>query len=447
MLTRRQFLIGAAGMAVGVVGARLMPSVTGLNFGPASSAPSATWLELLGVGSAGWMTNIQTPRAASYNGWTYVAWSQDDGDVQVVAINESTATAGTPITLKTFATGDTHNTPALLVRDSDHKLLVVYSGHDSSNIYKRISTTSLDTDPDLGDGFAAETSLHSQLGSFASYTYPILVQLTSETNDPIYLFWRQRQTTDRLRYSKSTDGGTTWAAGTLLSKATNSGASKTYWNIATNGTDRFDVFWCDYSDGTSSQMHHFYFTAANFRQSNATLIISEADLIASAGASAFTKNDMTLVLANTNGPVERAMGASWDGAPAAAAWQRHTTGTDNRVVSVRWRAGAWQTNTVVESAGGLLDGFLYLTGAAMHPTDPDIVYVPVKVGSIFEMSRYTSADDGVTWVGEQITELSTSQNMTPVVVTNASADIEAVWHYGTLTSDTDYSVGLRGATA
>lgn len=421
-----------------------MPAVAGLNFGPPESPPAGGWLDLLDEG--GWMTPIQTPRAVSYGGYTYVALAASDGNVQVVAVEEATGTAGTPISLKDLGAGNTHLTPALLVRESDHKLLVVYSGHNSNNIYRRVSTTSLDTDPDLGDGFGSELALHSQLGSFATYTYPILLQLTGETNDPIYLFWRQRASNDRLRYSKSTDGGDTWVSSIGLAQANTAGASKTYWNIATNGTDRFDVFFCDYSDGAASRLHHFYYTAGNFRKSDATLIISEADLIASLGADALIKSDMTLVLDNTEGPVERVMGSCWDGsAPAAVGWQRN--GSDNRVVSCRWRSGAWQTDTVVESVGGLLNGFFYASGAWMHPTDPDIILAPMKVGAVFEMFRHTSADDGATWSDEQLTELSVHHNMTPVVVVNGSADLQGIWHYGTITSDTDFSVGLRGVAA
>lgn len=442
MLTRRRFL----GMLGALAGGALMPSAIGTGYSVVAPGLPAGVATLLDAPAGGFMTSIQQERSVSYNGWTYIGFVNSSGAIQVVAVNESTGAVGTPITLKTIAV-DSHNSPALWVRASDHKLLTVYSGHNSSDIYRRLSTTSLDTDPDLGDGFAAETALHSQLGSFAAYTYPILLQLMDEASDPIYLFWRERVTTDRLAFSKSTDGGATWSARQLIAKADTPGTSQTYWGIASNGTDRFDVFFCDYSDGSDSQMHHFFYEAGDYNQSDGTLIISAADIAASSGALAMTKGDMTLVLDNSAGAVDRVRGACWDGtAPAALAWQRNGA-SDNRVVSVRWRTGAWQTDTVINSVGGTLAGNLYVTSAALHQSDPDTVLVPRLISGKWEMYRYTSADDGATWTPEALTSGSASHNFNPAFVFDGSADIQGVWCYGSFTDEDTFSLGLRSTEA
>jgi hypothetical protein len=419
-----------------------MPSVIGSGYAVVAPTLPPGVITLLYPPAGGSWAWIQQPRTLSYNGWTYVGFVHSSGAVKVVAINESTGAAGTPITVHTYSV-DNHNNPALWVRPSDHKLLVVYSGHNASQIYRRFSTTSLDTDPDLGDGFAAETGLYTQLGSWATFTYPILLQLTDETSDPIYLFWRERHGTDRLRYSKSTDGGVTWGTSIGLAVADTAGTSMTYWGIATNGTDRYDVFWCDFSDGADSQMHHFYYTAGNYRKSDGTLIISDADLVASAGVDALDKGDMTLVVSNAAGAVDRVMGPAWDGAPAALALQRNGS-TDNRIVSARWRSGAWQVDTVVDSVGGSIAGNLYQSGASFAPTDPDIAVVAQQVSGRWEMFRHTSGDDGVTWTPEALTSGSAADNFNPAMVWDGSVDLQAVWCYGTFTDNTLFSLGLRG---
>jgi len=424
-----------------------MPSVIGGGYAVAPPPAPPAVLTLLETPNGGAESGIAGPASVSYNGYTYTGFIHSSGAVKVQVTNESTGLAVfTTAAFHTFSTGDVHFSPALLVRSTDHKLLVVYSGHNSSEMWRRISSTSLDTDPDLSDGFTSELALHSQLGSFATYTYPILLQLNSETSDPIWLFWRERHTIDRLRYSKSTDGGTTWISSIGLAVSDTAGQSKTYWNIGTNGTDRFDVMWCDYADGADSEMYHFYYTGGNYRKTDATLIISEAALIASGGTDALNKADMTLVLDNSDGPTERCPGVVTDGStPAGLGLQRH--GSTNRVVSCRYRSGAWQTDVVVEDVGGFLSGNMYQSFAAVKYDDPDIVYVPVVDGSVFEMFRYTTADDGGTWTPEQLTTASAADNFMPRPVWNASADIECIWPYGSFTDDDTFSLGLRGAEA
>lgn len=423
-----------------------MPSAIATGYSVGAPAPPSGDVFTIFDPNNGGANSSNSPRAVSYNGWTYIGFIHSSGAIRVTPIEESTLTVGSSITLHTYSP-DVHDAPALLVRSSDHKLVVIYSGHNASEIYQRISTTSLDTDPDLSDGFAAEAGLHSQLGSWATYTYPSLVQLTDETNDPIYLFWRERHTTDRLRYSSSTDGGATWAPSVSLAGATTAGTSKTYWYIGSNGTDRFDVFFCDYSDGSDGEMRHFYYTGGNFKTSDGTTIISAADLEASAGADSLRKSDMTLVLDNSDGPIERCAGAAWDGtAPMGLAWQRHDS--TNRVVSCRWRSGAWQCDTVVEDVGGFLGGvFMYDSRACCPFDDTDTVYVPKLDGAAWEMFRYTTANDGSTWTPEQLTTGSAFDNFFPTPPWNASTEIACVWEYGTLTSTTSWSLGNRGSAA
>lgn len=419
-----------------------MPSVIGSGYSVAAPVPPAGVLDLLDAPNGGYLTHIQQPRTVSYNGYTYAGFVDGSGRVKVTAVNESTGLVVSTTTLHTYASVDTHDTPAIWIRASDHKLLAVYSGHNSAEIYKRISTTSLTTDPDIGDGFATETGLHSQLASWATYTYPILLQLMDETSDPIYLFWRERHTVDRLRFSTSTDGGTTWATSKPIAIGDTTGQSTTYWNIGTDGLTRFDVFWCDYSDGDPSQMHHFYYDGGSYFKSDDTLIRTQAAITAN-NALSLVKSEMTLVLDNSAGAVDRCLGVAWEGTVASAlGWQRNGS-ADNRVVSCRYRTGAWQTDTVINSVGGIVAGNLYISGCDVVADDPDIVYLPRLISGVWEMYRYVSADDGATWTPTALTSGSAGDNLHPATVVDASAAIAAVWSYGVYTDFDDFSLGLR----
>ena len=385
---------------------------------------------ILSEPNAGVWAAIQRFRAVEHGDYWYIGHiNSDTGDVQVTIWNHVTSTFIATRTLNTAFGVDSHNNPALLVEANTHKLWAAYCDHDGAELYLRISTTSLDTDPTLADGFGSETGLHSQLGGFTDHTYPIFVQLTSETNDPVYLFWREVGSgLQRLAMSKSTDGAM-WSSRVLVyvEDAAES-ATDPYWNIGSNNTDRFDVFVAE-----NDELRHFYYDGA-YRTSDGTDTTITPD--ANGGLQA---PDCTLVLDDTNGVVDRAFGVGWDGNPAALAWQKNGA-SSRRVVSARWRTGAWQTNTVVDDVGGFLSGVEFQSGCDMDPTNPDLVYAPRKIAGTFEMIRHTTADDGVTWIEEQITANSSVDQFNPCIVGSG-----AVWTFGTWVAEGDFSAGLRVA--
>lgn len=383
---------------------------------------------ILNEPDAGVWAAIQRFRAVEHGDYWYIGHiNSDTGDVQVTVYNNVTRSFVATRTLNTAFAVDSHNNPALLVEANTGKLWTAYCDHDGAEMYLRISTSSLDSDPDLSDGFGAETGLHSQLGGFTDHTYPILVQLTSETNDPVYLFWREVGSgLHRLAMSKSTNG-TTWSSRVLVyvEDAAASGTDP-YWNIGSNNTSRFDVFVAE-----NDELRHFYYDGA-YRTSNGTDTGITPD--ANGGLEA---SDCTLVLDDTNGVVDRAFGVGWDGAPAALAWQKNGAST-RRVVSVRWRSGAWQTDTVVDDVGGFLSGVEFQSGCDMDPTDPNLVFAARKINGVFEMCRYTTSDDGETWTEQQITSTSDIDQFNPCIVGSG-----AVWTFGTWVTEGDFSAGLR----
>lgn len=410
--------------------------VTGLNY-PASAAGPGSPLTLLASPDGGYSTEIQRSRAVHHNGYTYIGFVGSGGSIIVLSRNNATGAETLTGVHSDWAT-DTHNTPALLVEANTHKLWVAYCEHDGAEMYLRISATSLDTDPDLSDGFGSETGLHSQLGGFADHTYPVLLQLTSETNDPVYLMWREvGSSLFRLAMSKTTNLGVTWSSRVLVYvEDAASSATDPYWKIGSNGTDRFDVLVAE-----NNELRHFYYDGA-YRTSDGTDTTIAPD--ANGGLEA---SDCTLVLDDTDGTVDRALGVCFDGTnPAGLAWQDNG-GTTRRLVSVRWRTGAWQADTIIEDVGGFVSGIPYVSNADMHESDPDLVIAPRKVGSRWEMFRYTSADDGGSWTAEQLTTGSAADNLNPGFVLDAASEVQAFWHYGSLFTSAHFTFGFRGVAA
>lgn len=411
--------------------------VAGLNYpAGATPVPPTGILDILSTPAFGAGGSIQRPRAATNGDYTYISHLNSAGHLLVTIWNHSTDTFVATRTIRTGFDVDTHHNFAVLVEANTHKLWAAYCEHNGPEMYLKISTTSLDADPDLGDGFGAEQPLHSQLGSWADHTYPNLVQLTGETDDPVYLLYRTHHSNGRLMVSKSTNG-TTWTTAKIVWLAP--GNFDPYWRIISNGTDRIDVL---SSNGPTAavNLYHFYYQADAWHDSAGNDLGKV--ITGTGGSDAIAYTDATLVLDSSDGVIDRCFGASWDGtAPAGIAWQKNGT-TTRRAVSVRWRSSAWQIDTIIEDVGGFLfDG--YQSGADMHPADPDVVLVAKKVGGSWQMFRCTSADDGGTWNEEQLTD-GAGDNFTPMFVTDNAPGLQAVWSHGSFGSSTSFSVSARG---
>jgi hypothetical protein len=376
----------------------------------------------------GW-TQIQDPKAIYYNGATYFVWA--DGQSGDLAIGKYVHATGVT-TITTLAAGfesppDNHSSPAVIVREPDHRIVVAAARHaetDSPSIW-------ISDDPEDITSFGAAIEPDPTIGA-AQYTYMILYQLASGT---IYLFYRDYisgTNTGRLGFSTSTDGGSTWAGRRIL--YTGATGEVPYWRVISDGDDRFDVFTTDVEPDASA-LGHFYYLAST-------------DKVYSSAGVELTWNGFTdpLVYADIT-EVQGATCWSWGGSidslgqPATVIMR--DIGSDNAIDVARWRSGAWQVDEVVASVGGQLTGNQYASGCAIHHTNPNIVYV-AKKATRWEMWRYTSSDDGATWDGTQLTSGSSVDNVWAEVVHQPGTGLEAVWLAGDYTSDTDYDFGIAG---
>ena len=411
-----------------------MPTPIGVGYaGSGGGGGGGTTPTLIAVAAsphAGW-TQIPSPKAYRSGGKTFLGpWvNGSNAHVEVAEYVHATRTLSTPFALFSGGSIDNHRSGSIIVRErgagaaADGRLVAAHSDHDGSILRVWISTN-------VGDATAWGSEI--DVGS-GDYTYCSLVQFSDGT---IYLLYRNISGgTGRLAYRTSTDGGATWSGETLLLTG---GSSKVpYWRIVSNWTDRIDVFVTDDSPNTSTtQLYHFYFTASGRFKSDGTTISTSLPI---------TVSDCTLVKSSSGGPCW-SWGGSWDGtAPATVIMQSITSGTDCAVFTARWRSGAWQVNQVVASVGGILDSNLYASGAGIHHENPNRVMVAKKVSSHWEMFRYVSTDDGVTWTPTTLTTGSSVDNVWADFVDRClDSALEAVWLTGSYTSDTSYTWALEG---
>ncbi len=392
------------------------------------------FVELTASPGGGW-TWFQEPRAVEYNGTIYFGYIKSNGDAAIRTINATTLAVSAETILKVGLGADDHNNPTILIRDSDKRIVVFYTGHVSADaIYMRVSTN-----PEDISSFAAEVNLDSQIGG-AAYTYPSPVQLLAETNDPITLFFREHidDNTTALRFSKSTDSAATWSSRTLLFRVTNQSA---YWKVASDGQGRIDF-------GVSSghpfydanvKIGHFYYEGGNYYRTDGTQIVTALPL---------SFSDVTEIHNGTPTSWIWDMAVDADGHPHVtyATWPgRH----DARLNEARWTGSAWVANEVAAADRGDIEpktGMYYTGGIVLDHEDTDVAYVSRWVDGQWEMFRYTTPDDGDTWAGEQLTYRSPGMNVRPVAIRHHGPNLAALWVlFQPYTDYFTFAGGTRGA--
>jgi hypothetical protein len=399
-------------------------------FGIGTRPLAPPFVALSAAGNGGW-TQKPKARALWYGDHSYLGYDSSGGDIAVVVVPDSTGVGGTPITLHAAFQVDIHAAPALVVLPSDHRLLVLYSGHNGGVMYGRKSVNPLDSDPTISGGFAAEVTHFTG----TALTYPMAFARTAESGSPTYCWFREGVT---LSYRKTTDDGATWS---IAHSIYVDGANRTYWDIslAPDGM-RFDFIVTD-TDAVDDQLgsiRHFYADATDYKDSSGTPL---------AGSNPYGPSALTLVYD------EATAGKAWahdlynDGDPSflfgiANTWSP-AGGTDTAYRYAKLSGGVWATSTILASGGaGQFDPMI----GCLDQVDPTRAFVTRKIGSRFEIWRYRTADGGATWdAGAAITSSSADDNVYPVAVKGHPVPgFALVWNNGTYVSATDFSLRILG---
>lgn len=372
-----------------------------------TASPDGTW------------TSPQFPKAFGYGGKTYFVWNNTtSGDEKVGQVVNATG-AVTSHVLNAALESDNHSSPAVLVRSSDRRVLTAVTKHDGPHIGFQISTN-----PEDISAFDAEQSVLSA----GDYTYPMLVELAGGV---IYLVYRNfAGGTGRIAYVKSATGGSpgSWSGETLL--YTGPSGHVPYWRIATDWDRYIHFIATDVEPGTADNVGHFYLdgTTDKLYQSDGTEITASKP---------FAFADITLVKSGAAGTLAvQAVCVDGSGNPSCALEQQ-TGGTTLSCRNVRWNGSSWDDVEVTTTTWFTANHFL--PTIALHPRNPDLMYVPKPVSGYYEIFRYTRS--GGVWSGVQLTSGSTADNFWPEFA-SGSGSIEAIWQKGTYTSDLDVAAGI-----
>lgn len=383
---------------------------------PPVPSPPAFFQSGLGI-AAGW-TSV-TVSASYYNGKTYVGFVDGDGKIRVASYNHTTRTWTLSPGIVTIA-ADVHCAPSVLVRSSDHKILVAATPHDTAHLYVAVSTNAEDV-----SAWGVATDIAATLGG-ASYTYANLFQLSGETGK-IYLFYRDNQdtqTSGALAYSTSTDGGSTWAAQTTLYKNT---GKQCYWAIGSDSTSRLDFVVTDgdslnHSDAAS--LYHFYYDGS-FRKSDGSVL----------GSAPYAPANLTKIYDQANGYVRAPSAVLTASGLVTIVWATLDpagTGSNMHYWYGHYSGGSWTTHEITNT-GSVPDPAE--GGISLDPTDATRVFLSKKTSTIWQMFKYETGDGGTTWTSTQLTSDTATipddvRQVFPVAPRDATAAFRVGWLFG-----------------
>lgn len=339
----------------------------------------------------------------AYNGNTYVGYvvagpSNSTGIIRVAQFNNSTKSVTVSPDVITFGAPDLHETPTVLVRSSDHKILVAACdsaiGLPSTHMYTALSTNAEDI-----SSFSAAVEIGAGIGLGASgYTYPNLVQLSGESGK-IYLFFAvgSPPIAQKLYFCTSTDGGATWSAPTLL---WGNGTSTCYWAINSDDVSRID-FMASSGQGANGQtanLYHFYYDGA-WRKTDGTSM----GAIPGGG---FTTTDATQVYdGTTNGNTIGAQAVTKSG-PTAVSISMNPAGVN--FPTLYWyhyySAGAWHSTNIADNGVSQNTYWFHDGGIGLDSTDKTHVMI-ARGDNLTDINlfSYVTSDGGATFTAIQIT--------------------------------------------
>lgn len=387
---------------------------------PVPSPPA--WFDVVGM-PGGVMGGLDTP-AFYYNGNTYIGYMDPRGNIRVASYNHTTHAVTISPAIVTGLNSNWHLAPAVLVRSSDHKLVIAVP--DVSAFYIAISTNAEDV-----SAWGAATDISATLGG-STYIFANLFQLSGESGT-IYLCYANQPTSPSVNYSccysTSTDGGSTWAAQTKVYSTGNTNHPEFAFSSDMNSRIDFLVADGQASADSSASLYHFYYTGGSFLKSDGTAV---------GGSKPYAPSGVTKIYDGaTNGLVRSPTTIVTNGGSPVASWVAFNSagsGSNENYWYGTCSAGTWTVNTITDSGAvievpGAAEG-----GTANDPTDPTVVYVSKKTSGRWQMFEYQTANGGTTWSSTQLTSDTTDSSLAgdvkPVCPTNAVSTLRCLWNSG-----------------
>lgn len=392
-------------------------------------------LALTATPDGGWADDLGSTQQAAqyYNGRTYFVYlNTQTGDVEIRYYDHTTGAVSPETVVRAgLSTDASHASPVLLVREPDHRIMVVYTTMAGAGLWGRVSTN-----PEDISSFSPEFDINVEAGLGGSeYTYPHIVQLNGEPGEPVYVFVETRVDAVTQTWGYTKHDGTSWSR---LVEFFQEPSAYGYMSISKVSETRIDILATDraHSQPPPGSLYHCYFEGGDFYRTNGQLI---------GGLFPFSTSLMSLVYdgtATSSTTQARQVMFGADGLPRAL-FRDYRGGGDHRWRWAAWNGEAWSSVELCDGGRDADDGRdTVAASACMDPVTPQVVYVSRDTGGINQIFRYTS-DDGVTWRAMRLTN-TVNGNVRPVPVHGSQGTPRVLWLNGESDPDPAFACGIRG---
>lgn len=393
--------------------ARPVPGVVSDSVSTSESSITGTQplTELTNDGAWVWFTDPRAVRYVGSSDKTYTGWVNSDGDVVVASVDHGNVNAVTTNTLKTALDPDDNANPALLIRP-DGYIFATYSAHAGSSLYWRVSTNAEDIT-------AFETESSSSDGNAHSYANPW--QLTAETNDPIYVFYRRAG--GNTAYIQSTDGGSTFGAEQEIIQD----SEQIYFKIgATDSRVDFGLTKRVGGGHDHRNIRHCYLEGGTVYTSDGAAIgsppISLADTTQVYDTSA-TGNHQAWVWDT----------AHYDDGTIAILFATFPEVDDHRLNYAEYDGTSWSVREIAAGGGSItaLHGGQnhYSAGGSLSPDEKGLAYISIGNYDSAQVQQWSTDNGGKTWTHRPVSD-EAYQNVRPAVPHNADESLPVLWMRG-----------------
>ncbi len=404
--------------------------------------------------AGGWCW-FQDPRACYYAGAhhrTYFGWvdndSPDNADIMVAYLDHDQGITSAPITVRNdWSVRDDHDAPAI-VPGLDGKILIFYTKHPPATTAKVQMQRSASPEDISSWGNTVEVT------SEYSCTYPNLVRTS---DDRLWLFYRFNGDPDhfKTRFRYSDDDGTSWVPDPSLKGVTLIDFhdrslpdpykyNELYIKVAARG-DQIHIAGsrCDHnppgSPGSYRNIYWFYYDGARWKTHDGELNLpvteSSAELV-------FESDDYgggntwiwDVAVDSSNNPV--------------IVFAHNINTLNHQYYSAVWNGSSWDIAKIGDSNRGGLSGASsqYSPGVCLDHEDPHICYCSVKPPgqNYLEIHKFQYDATGNQWIKvEEVTSLSTADNLRPVVPRGSQPPCKVMWMNGTYVSYTNYPTAIK----
>lgn len=387
--------------------------VDGQSPGSSGGACEATLTE---DGAWSWFSD---PRALCIDGRIVACWVRSDGTLQVGELSRD----GRSTAIADLATGlapDDHNCPALL-ETSDGRLTAFFAGHAEPGGHVMTRTT---VEPGSIEewGECASIMTNTRGAGGATYANPIPIP---GSEDRAYVFWRGgnwKPTISTGQYSPETASWTWSEARTFIAAP----GGRPYAKYRPFDPESMGVAFTDGHPRDTD--NNVYFALIEPDSLGELRLCSGGESPQDSLPDGVLSTSTAEVVYDRRGSPDGADSWVWDVAftPDGRPVVVYVTFQSRASHRYHWACrsdSVWTDHVLLDDAGSSFADttihypqYYYSGGMALDPNDPRIVYLSRQnsVGG-WDIERWATPDDGLTWVSVPITSGETVDNVRPVV--------------------------------